>query len=44
VDGISYFVYADVWYRPYYSGSDVIYTVVEKPEATKSEETKAEAS
>lgn len=26
-----YFVYADTWYKPFYSGSDVVYMVVEAP-------------
>jgi len=34
VDGVVYFTYNDVYYRPFYSGSDVVYIVSEKPEAT----------
>ena len=32
VDGIVYFVFNDTYYRPFYSGSDVVYMVVENPE------------
>ena len=31
VDGTSYFVYAEAFYRPFYSGSDVVYRVVADP-------------
>ncbi len=31
VKGTAYFVYASAYYRPFYSGSDVVYVVVEKP-------------
>ena len=34
IDGIVYFVYNETYYRPYYSGSEVIYRVVENPEGT----------
>ena len=27
-----YFVYADTWYKPFYSGTDVAYMVSENPE------------
>jgi hypothetical protein len=37
VDKIVYFVFNDTWYRPFYSGADVIYTVVEKPEGEEAE-------
>ena len=33
VDGIVYFVFNDTYYRPFYSGSDVVYMVVENPES-----------
>ncbi len=33
VKGTAYFVYASTYYRPFYSGSDVVYMVVEKPKA-----------
>ncbi len=33
VKGTAYFVYAGAYYRPFYSGSDVVYMVVEKPKA-----------
>ena len=33
IDGVMYFVYNDVWHRPFYSGSEVVYIVAEKPEA-----------
>ena len=26
-----YFVYGDTWYKPFYSGSDVVYMVTDKP-------------
>ena len=32
VDDVVYFVYNDVYYRPFYSGSDVVYIVAENPE------------
>ena len=32
VDGVTYFVYNDVYYQPFYSGSEVVYIVAEKPE------------
>ena len=32
ISGKSYFLYADTYYRPFYSGSDVVYMVIEKPE------------
>ena len=32
VDGTAYFVYADTYYKPFYSGSDVVYMVAEKPQ------------
>jgi hypothetical protein len=31
VGGQDYFVYADTWYQPFYSGSNAVYVVVEKP-------------
>ncbi len=31
VNGNRYFQYAEVWYRPYYSGSDVTYETVANP-------------
>jgi len=31
---VTYFVFNDTYYRPFYSGSDVIYIVAEKPEST----------
>ena len=31
IDGVMYFFYNDVWYQPFYSGSDVVYIVAEKP-------------
>jgi hypothetical protein len=34
IDGVAYFVFNDVYYRPFYSGSDVVYIVSENPEAT----------
>ena len=34
VDGVVYFTFNNVYYRPFYSGSDVVYIVSEKPEAT----------
>ena len=34
IDGVTYFVFADIYYRPFYSGSDVVYIVAEKPEST----------
>ena len=36
VDGDSYFIYDDTYYRPFYSGSDVVYRVVEEPIAASS--------
>jgi len=30
-DGVTYFVYNDVYYQPFYSGSEVVYIVTEKP-------------
>ena len=27
----TYFEYADTWYKPFYSGSDVVYQVIDKP-------------
>jgi hypothetical protein len=33
VDGTAYFIYNDTYYRPFYSGSDVVYRVVEDPTA-----------
>jgi hypothetical protein len=33
VNGSRYFLYAGVWYRPYYSGSDVTYETVANPNA-----------
>lgn len=33
VDGIVYFVFNETYYRPFYSGSDVVYMVVENPES-----------
>ena len=32
IDGVTYFVYSDTYYRPFYSGSEVVYIVAEKPE------------
>ena len=32
IDGVMYFVYNDVWYRTFYSGSEVVYIVAENPE------------
>jgi hypothetical protein len=32
VDGVTYFVYNDTYYRTFYSGSEVVYIVAEKPE------------
>jgi hypothetical protein len=29
---VTYFVYNDVYYQPFYSGSGVVYIVAEKPE------------
>jgi Family of unknown function (DUF6515) len=37
VDGVVYFVYNDVWYRTFYSGSEVVYIVAEKPEAKEAD-------
>ena len=31
VGGQDFFVYADTWYQPFYSGSNAVYVVVEKP-------------
>jgi hypothetical protein len=31
VDGNTHFVYADTFYKPFYSGSDVVYMVVADP-------------
>ena len=31
IDGTAYFVYASTYYKPFYSGSDVVYMVVETP-------------
>ncbi len=31
VDGVAYFVFAGTYYRPFYSGSNVIYMVVANP-------------
>ena len=33
VNGSSYFQYGDVWYQPFYSGSDVSYETVANPNA-----------
>ena len=33
VDCQAYFVYAETYYKPFYSGSGVVYVVVEKPKA-----------
>ena len=33
VDCQAYFVYAETYYKPLYSGSGVVYVVVEKPKA-----------
>ena len=33
VDGDDYFLYDGTYYRPFYSGSDVVYQVVEDPTA-----------
>ena len=33
VDGIVYFVFDNTYYRPYYSGSEVVYMVVDNPES-----------
>ena len=35
VEDITYFVYNDTYYRPFYSGSEVVYIVAENP-TTKS--------
>ena len=32
VDGVTYFIYSDTYYRTFYSGSEVVYIVTEKPE------------
>jgi hypothetical protein len=32
VDGVTHFVYNDTYYRTFYSGSEVVYNVAEKPE------------
>jgi hypothetical protein len=32
VDGVIYLVFEGTYYRPFYSGSDVVYKVVESPE------------
>jgi len=32
VDGVVYFIFNDIYYRPFYSGSDVVYIVSENPE------------
>ena len=29
----TFFKYGDTWYRPFYSGSDVVYMVTEAPQA-----------
>ena len=34
IDDVVYFVFNDVYYRPYYSGSEVVYVVTENPEST----------
>jgi len=31
IHGATYFTFGDAWYRPFYSGSSVIYEVVAKP-------------
>jgi hypothetical protein len=31
VNGADYFVYAETWYQPFYSGSTAVFVVVEKP-------------
>jgi hypothetical protein len=31
VKGVTYFTFGGAWYRPFYSGSSVIYLVVAKP-------------
>jgi hypothetical protein len=41
IDGVVYFVYNDVYYRPFYSGSDVVYVVAEKPEEAEPDSTPA---
>ena len=28
----TYYVYTDTWYKPFYSGSDVVYMVVGEPD------------
>ena len=33
IDGTDYFIYDGTYYRPFYSGSDVVYQVVEDPTA-----------
>ena len=33
VDGVAYFVFAGTYYRPFYSGSNVIYMVVANPKS-----------
>ena len=33
VSGTAYFVYAGTYYKPFYSGNDVVYMVVENPKA-----------
>ena len=35
IDGVTYFVHNDTYYRPYYSGSDVVYIVAERPEGAE---------
>jgi hypothetical protein len=31
INGTTYFTFGGAWYRPFYSGSSVIYQVVAKP-------------
>jgi len=31
INGTQYFVYANTWYQPFYSGSSVVYMVVKNP-------------
>jgi len=35
VDGSAYFVYSETFYKPFYSGSDVVYMVVANPTSAK---------
>jgi len=44
IDGIVYFVFNDTYYRPFYSGSDVVYMVVENPEGAAQDTEAAQTS